>query len=271
MRILLTCLTLCFLCLPTAVFACGPSSNCSIDDGRFYRIRMPAGHDGKAPVGAIVFAHSLGATASGTMRNPALKAMANRLGIALIAAKSVADDWNIKNSPANRSARNSNEFKYFDDVIRHATKRFAIDPKKIVLAGASVGGTMTWTMACQRGDRFAGFIPVAGTYWLRPPKSCSSRSTNIIHIHGTSDRTVPLEGRRVGTSRHSNIRELHAAYAKIGRYRKTSTSKPIDLTCTHSENDLSKILDLCLHSGGHSFHARHIEFAWKRFQKLGIL
>lgn len=251
--------------------ACGPNSNCNVSDGRYYRIKLPPGYDGNKPVGVLFFAHSLGATAVGTIRNKGLTDTAARLGIALVALKAVREDWNVKNSPANRSDRRSNEFAYFDDVIVDITKRFSIDERRLVFAGASVGGTLTWTVACTGRNRFTAYIPIAGTYWLRPPETCSSPPANIIHIHGSADRTVPLKGRKVGTSRHSDVRDVHKAYAKFGSYKKSGTSSPVDLDCTHSRNPTGKILDFCLHSGGHTFHARHIEAAWKRFREVGIL
>jgi len=271
MRILFIFAVLMFSSISSMVFACGSSSHCKVSDDRHYRIYMPQGHDGKTKIGAIFFAHGLGATAVGTVQNKNLIRTANRLGVALIGLKAKRNDWNVKNSPSGRSDRSSNEFRYLDDVIKDITRRFPINKKRLMLAGVSVGGTFTWTMACTGRNRFAAFMPISGTYWLNPPKSCSAKSANIIHVHGTSDLTVPLKGRRVGSSAHSNVNEVINAYAKIGKYKRIGKSTASNLNCTKRRNLRGRVLDFCLHGGGHSFRAKDIEYAWRRFQSLGIL
>lgn len=251
--------------------ACDSSSNCQIADDRHYRIHLPKNHDGKTKIGAIFFAHGLGGNAVGIVQNKNLKRMADKLNVALVALKSKSNDWNVKNSPAGRSDRSSNEFSYIDNVIGDVTRRFLINKKQLMLAGVSVGGTFTWTMACTGKGRFAAFMPISGTYWLQPPKSCSAKPTNIIHVHGTADLTVPLNGRRVGSSAHSDVNEVINAYAKIGKYKRAGKATESNLKCVNRRNPRDKILDFCLHNGGHSFRTKDIEFAWKRFRSLGIL
>lgn len=251
--------------------ACDSSSNCQIADDRHYRIHLPKNHDGKTKIGAIFFAHGLGGNAVGIVQNKNLRRMADKLNVALVALKSKSNDWNVKNSPAGRSDRSSNEFSYIDNVIGDVTRRFLINKNKLMLAGVSVGGTFTWTMACTGKGRFAAFMPISGTYWLQPPKSCSAKPTNIIHVHGTADLTVPLKGRLVGSSAHSNVNDVIQAYAKIGRFRATKNTANATLRCVNHRNARGKILDFCLHNGGHSFRTKDIEFAWKRFRSLGIL
>lgn len=271
MRLTLVFLLLVFSCFTTHVSACGGTSSCRIADSRQYHIRLPDGHDGKRKLGAIFFAHGLGGSSAGIIKNQNLIRMANRLGVALVALQSKYSDWNIKNSPAGRSDRGSNEYSYLDNVIGDISRRFPIDTKRLMLAGVSVGGTMTWTMACTGRERFAAFMPISGTYWLSPPKSCSSRPANVIHVHGKADRTVPLAGRRVGTSAHSNVEDVIATYAKIGKYRKINSTKKTSLNCINRRNIKGKILDFCLHGGGHRFRVQDIEYAWEKFRSLGIL
>lgn len=254
-----------------SVHACGNGNKCAVADEREYYIRMPSTHDGTTPVGALFFAHGLGGSGKGIVNNFDLIRMANTLGIALVALQTKSFDWNVKNSPRGRADRNSNEYKYLDDVIADVAKRFAIDTSKLVLSGMSVGGTFTWTMACKGRERFAAYIPISGAYWKHPPQSCSSRPQHVIHIHGRHDQIVPLRGRNFSNSGHANIYDLHKAYSKIGGYEKTGNSEPRDLSCKVSRNEADRLLELCIHSGEHFFFAWHISYAWKRFVELGIL
>lgn len=260
-----------FLSISQSVFACGASSNCNLAEDRHYRIHMPAGHDGKTKIGAIVFAHGLGGSATRTIQNQNLIRTVNGLGVALIALKAKNNDWNIKNSPKGRSDRNSNEFNYLDNVIEDITRNFPIDKNKLMLAGVSVGGTFTWTMACTGQNRFAAFMPISGTYWLNPPKSCDAISGNIIHVHGTADLTVPLTGRRVGSSAHSNVEDVIKSYARIKKFKKTGKFITPALRCEARRDTSGNVLDFCLHDGGHNYRVEDIEYAWRKFQSLGVL
>ena len=57
---------------------CGIEMPCRIETGE-YRIRFPAGWDGKTPLGAIIFLHGWRGTAAGEMRNAAWARLADRL------------------------------------------------------------------------------------------------------------------------------------------------------------------------------------------------
>lgn len=271
MRLFLILVAVFFSVLSSGAYACGQSSNCSVADDRHYRIKLPDGVSKNKKLGAIFFAHGLGGSATGIVNNENLIRIANSLGVALVALKAKRNDWNVRNSPNGRSDRSSDEYDYLDHVISDITKRFPINKRKLMLAGVSVGGTFTWTMACTGRGRFKAYMPISGTYWKLPPKSCTSRPSNIIHVHGTADKTVPLEGRIVGSSAHSDVREVIGAYSKIGGYRLAGKSKPNNLRCTNRRNKSGKILEFCLHGGGHSFQARHIEYAWRRFSAEGVL
>ena len=87
------------LLFATPAFACGPDSNCVIGD-RFYRIAMPEGHDGKTPVGALVWVHGYRGTTMGVMRNGNLRRMVSDAGLALIAVQGVNGSWNLPYGPA---------------------------------------------------------------------------------------------------------------------------------------------------------------------------
>lgn len=269
MRIALIILLLFTPFFISPALACGPESNCNVDGNRYYRIRMPANHDGKSSIGAIIFAHSYKATAVGTIRHEELRQLVSDLGVALVAVKSDGPNWRIPNSPGSNGVRGNPELSYFDDVIDDIGRRFPIDTSRLMMAGVSVGGMMTWSLACSSSDKFAGFAPMAGTFWSPPPKSCRSPPTNVIHFHGTADQTVPLKGRQVGSSRQGDVFEVLAMYTRSGGYEGLETSKRLDLECQRSTNANGKILEFCLHSGGHVFRAKYVAHAWKELERLG--
>ncbi|SLN40086.1 Phospholipase/Carboxylesterase [Roseovarius litorisediminis] len=265
LRFLLAVLA-CMAAAPT--FACGPDSDCQLGS-RHYRIAMPEGHDGKTPVGAILFAHGYRGSAKGVMRNRSLRRMASEMGVALIALKSGDDDWVIPHAPRHEDADGSVEFNYVDAVLRDVTKRFAIDDSRIMASGFSAGGMMVWNLACAMPNRFFGFAPISGTFWLKPPKICKSPVASVVHIHGDSDPTVPLGGRQILNTHQGDVMEAIDMYRDFGNFGQETRLQQGGLTCRNRRNNEGEILDFCMFKGGHSFRTEYVRFAWNSLKKAG--
>ncbi len=248
--------------LAGAAAACGPDTPCRIED-RHYFVRMPAGHDGRAKVGAIIYAHGYRDTARAVMRNRWFERLGNSMGVAFIAPKSSGDDWSLPGSPSRmRGAPAIDELAFFDRLLADVTGRFAIDAQRIMVTGFSAGGMMVWTLACHRSDRFAAFIPIAGTFWRPVPEQCSSPPTSIMHLHGDSDPTVPLQGRPIGRAHQGEVMQVIDMYARYGGFGAANALRRGDLRCQQRRNPAGHILELCLFSGGHAFNSDYIRRAW---------
>ena len=261
---------LALLCWPIPAFACGPDSDCTLGE-RSYRIRMPAGHDGTMPVGAIIHMHGYKGTAKGVMANKGLARMASELGLALIAAQTAGDDWVIPNAPRKREADGSFEFDYFDALIADVTNRFPVDTDRLVASGFSAGGMMVWNLACHRGDRFAAFAPFAGTFWGPVPESCPSAPAHLIHTHGTSDKVVPLDGRPIADTRQGAVADAIALFVREGAFDEPVENGTGAFACERRTNPDGRILELCLHPGGHAMRPQWLERAWRQFNAAGAL
>lgn len=256
--------------LPFSAFACGANSDCMLGD-RHYRIAMPEGHDGATKIPAILFAHGYRGSAVGVMRNNSLRRLASELGAALIAGKSVGPSWDLPNNPREMDSTGEAEFAYFDAVMSDATARFAIDPARVMATGFSGGGMMVWNLICARSGDFAGFAPIAGTFWLEPPETCEMPVASIVHIHGDADRIVPLNGRVIGPTKQGEVSEALEMYRAFGGFKEAQRADQGDLRCAQSQNDVGKIMDFCLFSGGHSFRTEHVRHAWMRLRAMGAL
>jgi len=245
--------------------ACGRDTDCVIGD-RTYRIAFPEGHDGTTPIGAIVFAHGYRGTANGVMQNKALTALASELGVAFIAAQAGGPDWNIPGAPNHHALEGIDELAYFDALIEDVTARFAIDRKRLVATGFSSGAMMVWHLACNRGDAFAGFVPMSGTFWAPVPEACPTGPVNLIHYHGDADPMVPLNGRPIGDARQGDVSEAVEMLARSGGYRPVETGQTPGLNCSRRVNSGGKLLELCLFPGKHQLKAGHLARAWRIFE-----
>ncbi|MBE0453915.1 MAG: polyhydroxybutyrate depolymerase [Roseovarius sp.] len=257
------------LCLAIVLAApahgCGEKSDCALGD-RHYRIALPEGAE--RPAGAVVYAHGYRGSAAGVMRNAALRRALSDRGLALIALKSLADDWVIPHAPGHADATGVEEIAYVAAVLDDVAARFGIG-EGLMAAGYSSGAMMVWTLACALPDRFVGFAAVAGTFWQRPPDTCATPHASIVHVHGTNDPTVPLEGRAIRETSQGDVGAVMEFYTRFGGFRDAGAAVTGDLDCTQRRNAAGAILDLCLHPGGHAFRVEYILFAWERFRAAG--
>lgn len=262
-------MTFVFLALaPISVAACGTDSQCKIGD-RHYYIALPDGYDGQTRIPALIFAHGFQGSALGIIRNPRLRKVTNELGIAFIAVKSLGQSWATVNAPGGSRRNEQVELAYIDAVKRDVTDRFAIDPGKMVMGGASTGGMVTWTLACQRSDAFAAFIPMSGTFWGDVPRSCEGRVANIVHFHGDKDRTVPLNGRAVAGTYQGSVPDALAMYRAFGKFNAPKRETGGGLRCENSNNAAGNIVNFCLYDGGHSFRSSNVAVAWQMLRNAG--
>lgn len=250
--------------------ACGVETDCMLGD-RTYRIAMPEGHDTR-PTGALIYAHGYRGSAKAAMRNKALIAFAHGQGMAFVATKSAGIDWMIPGVPANPAATGEVELSYHDAVIEDLVARHGIDRERLVATGFSAGGMMVWNLACHRGAAFRAFVPLAGTFWSPVPARCPAGPVNLVHVHGTADKIVPLTGRAIAETRQGNVFE---ALEMLGTGRGYGERRPapggVDLTCARRVAARGEVLALCTHPGGHSLKVAYLGAAFALLRQAGAL
>ena len=250
-----------FAFLITPVAACGETTDCQLGD-RTYRIHLPT-HDSGERMGAIIFAHGWRGNAGQVMTNKSLLALADELGVALVAPQSRGEDWQLPGRPRHTDNTGEEEFTYFRQLVDEIAKRFPIDRSRLLMSGFSAGGMMTWNLACHQGKLFAGFAPIAGTFWEPVPESCPSPPVDLIHFHGTSDKMVPIEGRVIADTKQGEVPVALALFSESGKFRKPSPVPAKGLDCERRESPDGKILEFCTHPGGHIYKADYVRRAWE--------
>ena len=231
----------------------GPDAPCEIEGGLYHF--SPAGAP-DAP--AVIFLHGWGGTGRGVIRN---RGLANRLrdrGYALIAPQGMprweGDEGGGWSSVPGRERRD--DVAFLAAVAGDAAARHGVDRRRIVLAGFSGGGMMTWRTACEAPDSFAAYAPVAGLLWRPLPESCAG-PFRMLHTHGWSDVVVPIEGRSVAGGQITQgdlFRGLDLLRAALGCVK--------DDPDAYAERDAYLIrrwtdcaeggeLEMALHPGGH--------------------
>ncbi len=147
-----------------------------------YAISIPRDYSSSTPVPLILALHFgvRGGDASGAggdvvriLIGPGLA----ELGAIIVAPDSVRGDWS---TPENEEA--------VTELLDMVMARYAIDKKKVLVTGFSMGGAGSWHFAEKFPQRFSAVIPIAG----RPPASASGWRLPVLAIHSRSDQVMPF-------------------------------------------------------------------------------
>jgi polyhydroxybutyrate depolymerase len=175
--------------------ACGPDpAPCALPGGT-YLIELPQG--AAAPLPAVMFIHGYSSSGAGTMSNRGMVDALLARGYAVIAP----DGAEMPERDGRRSwgfhpdrTGGRDDIAFLAAVRDDAAARFGLDSGRMLLAGFSVGGSMVSYLACAAPDAFPAFAPVSGGFWRPHPEGCEG-PVRLLHTHGWTDTTVPLEGR----------------------------------------------------------------------------
>jgi polyhydroxybutyrate depolymerase len=233
----------------------GASGPCTVPDGT-YHIVLPDGATG--PVPAIMLLHGYGGEGVGLIRNAMVARMLAR-GYAVISPDGQPRDngagrsWDFHpDRPATRD-----EVAFLIAVADDAAATYGLDRDRMMLAGFSIGGSMTSYVACQTPDAFAAYAPVAGSFWRPHPAGCAG-PVRLLHTHGVADTTVPLEGRQIAPGFvQGNVFEAMDIW-RVANGCTTAEPDWTDSVAIYSVQHWSAScqpgtdLQFALHDGGHS-------------------
>ncbi len=244
--------------VPAAVQACGSTEPCRFGPDEEYRVSPPPGWDGKTRIGALVFVHGHRASATEMINYRELVDAVHALGFMLVAPQGLGDSWSTPGSPSDGKR---DEVAFMSRLMDDLTKRFPIDPKRIVGSGFSQGSSVIWEVACHGDGRFSAFVPVAGVWWTPMPKDCQAPPRPMLHIHGVADRVMPLTGRTLGGRwKQGDVMQAFATIKRVNACPESASVREMRgaLSCEISENCGSgKQLAFCLHQGDH-----HTDPSW---------
>lgn len=208
--------------------ACSTDTACSVD-GRDYYIALPD----TPPEGAVVYLHGWGGSGAGALRVSRMVDGYLDRGFAVIAPDGVpragrsGRSWRFHPS----TGQQMQDVAFLTAVRDDAVARFGLDPDKMILGGFSIGGSMVAYTACLAPDSFAAYAPLGGNFWRPHPESCAG-PVKMLHTHGWTDGTVPLEGRVVNRVpiTDPNARAQGDIFAALQIWRETNA-------CVHLRAD----------------------------------
>lgn len=100
--------------------------------------------------------------------------------------------WNAGNCCGKAMQDRKDDVAFIRALVEKVKQEYAVDASRIYATGMSNGGMMTYRLACEAGDVFAGVAPVAGA--LNFDACRPKRSMPMVIFHGKADQHVLYEG-----------------------------------------------------------------------------
>jgi polyhydroxybutyrate depolymerase len=170
----------------------------AIGDRRF-EINVPAGYNGSKPVALVVVLHGYTGSGAGAKEYFKLEAEARKRGFLTVYPDGIADSsgnqfWNATDACCQLTATESDDSAFLTKLIDRVEEKFAVDPKRVYVAGHSNGGFMSYRMACEHADRIAAIVSVAGATFDDVSGCRPSQAVSVLQVHGTSDAVISFTG-----------------------------------------------------------------------------
>jgi polyhydroxybutyrate depolymerase len=106
------------------------------------------------------------------------------------------NSWNLGSCCPPASSARVDDIAFLDAPTGYLAGRPDVDPDRVSLAGASLGGMMSYRYACGRSERLSGLVSVAGTHL----GGCGpSSSLPTLQIHSIADEVVAYDGHPTAT------------------------------------------------------------------------
>ena len=153
---------------------------------RTYRLHVPLGYNPDNNYPLVINMHGLTSNAFQQELLSGFNNIADQEGIMVVYPNGIDAAWNVFSSGG------VDDVGFISALIDTLKAGYSIDLNRVYATGMSMGGFMSYRLACELGNRIAAIAPVAGLLAFSP---CNpQKPVPVLHIHGTVDPTVPYAG-----------------------------------------------------------------------------
>jgi|GEM_PF-1226424 len=168
-------------------------------------LNVPKDYDAKKSYPLLVVLHGYGASGIIQSTYLGLNRLVDDKKILMIAPDGTQETvgqkkrfWNATDACCNFYQSKVDDVAYIKGLVEEISKSYNVDRKKVFLLGHSNGGFMSYRMACEASDVFAGIVSLAGAMYKNTLLCKPKNSVSILQIHGTQDGTVKYLGGKFG-------------------------------------------------------------------------
>jgi polyhydroxybutyrate depolymerase len=159
---------------------------------RDYIVFLPQSYNGITKLPVVFNLHGITLSAQQQMDYSRMNEVADTAGFIVVYPNAVDAAWNCGISYV---THNANDVGFFSALIDTLASHYSIDKEKIYSCGFSLGGFMSYRLACQLSNRIAAIADVAGTMAKSLLNNTSTlHPIPLLKIHGTADQIVPYNG-----------------------------------------------------------------------------
>jgi polyhydroxybutyrate depolymerase len=159
---------------------------------RSYLLYRPAGLAATSPVPLVVMLHGRYDSDDYAEKAYHWDEVADAHGFVVVYPDGYHRMWNAGHCCGRAQKDNIDDVGFLSELIRQVTKSQNIDPKRVYIAGMSMGALMAYRMACESPVELAAIGGVSGDLVFECP---APHATSVIEIHGGKDHLLPLNGK----------------------------------------------------------------------------
>lgn len=159
-----------------------------------YSIHLPIGYTTSQTYPLVFNFHGMGSKAVKHERYCKMDKVADKEGFIVVYPQSTHFGWNAGLGLSSYST-GADDIGTLNKLLDTLESMYSIDKKRVYATGVSLGGSLTYRIACEMGDRIAAVASVSGLMTDSTLVHCNSvRHIPILHIHGTSDFVMKYSG-----------------------------------------------------------------------------
>jgi polyhydroxybutyrate depolymerase len=160
---------------------------------REYILHIPQNLPDNAPL--VLALHGHGSSSEKIMAYSGMSTLADAKGFAVCYPQGSLDETGVSFWNAELEYKPVDDVGFLTELAKYLQKQYKFSTKNTFVCGMSNGGFMSYTLACEKPDVFRAIGSVSGTMSGKTWKNRSiSVPIPILQIHGTADKTVPMDG-----------------------------------------------------------------------------
>jgi polyhydroxybutyrate depolymerase len=153
---------------------------------RSYWLHLPAGYQPEKAYPLVFSLHGLTSNGFQQMMLTGFNNVSDEHGFIVVYPDGIDNAWNVA------SAGGVDDVGFISSLIDSISAQYSVNQEMVYSSGMSMGGFMSYRLACELGHRLAAIASVTGLQVFYPCQP--SKPMPVMQIHGTADPTVPYAG-----------------------------------------------------------------------------
>jgi polyhydroxybutyrate depolymerase len=163
------------------------------------RLYVPKSYDGSQALPVVLAMPGYDNTSEDLDNWLQLRQRVDSDGFALILADGLTDTagspyWNATDTCCDYDGTGVDDAGYLFGLLDELAGQVHTDPARVTALGHSAGGFMAYRLACERADRIAAVVSVAGSGYVDAQACVPSAAVSVLQVHGLQDDVMPFGG-----------------------------------------------------------------------------